>query len=176
MASAVRYLKFPRIYRYMRKIILTLCFAVAVIAGIYAQANKPQPATTGHHYNKLSPEQEAVIVNKQTETPFTGKYLNNHDKGIYVCARCNAPLYRSDSKFDSHCGWPSFDQEIKGAVKRVPDPDGERTEIECKHCGAHLGHVFVGEGFTALNTRHCVNSLSLKFVPQADIDKNVVLN
>ncbi|WDF55387.1 methionine-R-sulfoxide reductase [Mucilaginibacter sp. KACC 22063] len=159
----------------MRKIILTLIGAVAFVLSSCAQSEKKDQFQV-HHYNKLTPEQEAVIVNKNTEMPYTGKYLNNHDKGIYVCARCNAPLYRSDSKFDSHCGWPSFDQEIKGAVKRLPDPDGERTEIECNHCGAHLGHVFLGEGFTALNTRHCVNSLSLKFVPQSEISKNVVLN
>lgn len=113
--------------------------------------------------NTLSPKQKAVIIDKDTEAPFTGKYDNFFEDGVYTCAQCNAELYTSDSKFDAHCGWPAFDQEIPGAVKRLPDPDGHRIEIECANCGAHLGHVFVGEGFTDTDTRHCVNSLSLIF-------------
>ncbi|MDE1828542.1 MAG: methionine-R-sulfoxide reductase [Candidatus Micrarchaeota archaeon] len=114
--------------------------------------------------NKLTKEEERVMVYKGTETPFSGEYENFTRVGTYVCRRCNAPLYKSDDKFDAHCGWPSFDQEIKGAVKRVPDADGYRIEIQCANCGAHLGHVFEGEHFTEKNTRHCVNSISLKFI------------
>jgi methionine-R-sulfoxide reductase len=116
-------------------------------------------------YTKLTKEEEGVIVHKGTEAPFTGKYFAFWDKGMYVCRRCRAPLYRSESKFEADCGWPSFDDEIPGAVKRLPDPDGVRTEIECAKCGAHLGHVFVGERFTKKNVRHCVNSISMDFIP-----------
>ena len=116
-------------------------------------------------YNKLTKEEENVIVNKGTEAPFTGKYFAFWERGTYVCKRCGSPLYRSENKFEADCGWPSFDDEIPGAVKRTPDPDGVRIEISCAKCGAHLGHVFVGEGFTEKNTRHCVNSISMDFIP-----------
>jgi len=114
---------------------------------------------------KLTKEEESVIVDKGTEMPFTGKYFAFWERGTYVCKRCGAPLYRSESKFEADCGWPSFDDEIPGAVKRLHDPDGVRTEIQCAKCGAHLGHVFLGEGFTPKSTRHCVNSISMDFIP-----------
>lgn len=117
--------------------------------------------------NPLTPDEERIIVHKETEAPFSGEYDSNFREGTYVCKRCNTPLYLSTAKFHSGCGWPSFDQEIKGSVKKIPDQDGMRIEIQCAACGAHLGHVFVGEEFTKTNTRHCVNSLSLRFIPKA---------
>lgn len=114
---------------------------------------------------ELTPEEKRVIIDKGTERPFTGKFTDTKEPGTYVCRQCGAPLYRSEDKFDAGCGWPSFDDEIKGAVKRVPDADGLRTEIVCSKCGGHLGHVFTGEGFTEKETRHCVNSISMDFIP-----------
>ena len=122
--------------------------------------------------NELTKEEESVIVHKGTEKPFTGKYYAFWERGTYVCKRCGIPLYRSENKFESDCGWPSFDDEIPGTVKRLPDPDGVRTEIQCANCGAHLGHVFKGEGFTKKDTRHCVNSVSMNFIPDKIEESN----
>ena len=115
-------------------------------------------------YNPLTDQERYIIEAKGTERPFTGEYDDFYEQGVYVCRRCNAELYRSVDKFDAHCGWPAFDKEVPGAVKQLADPDGMRTEVECVNCGGHLGHVFFGERLTATNARHCVNSLSMKFV------------
>ncbi|PXZ45052.1 methionine sulfoxide reductase [Sanguibacteroides justesenii] len=124
---------------------------------------------------ELTEAEKQVIIHKGTELPFTGKYYDFKGKGTYVCKQCGASLYRSEDKFDSRCGWPSFDDEIKGAVKRVTDADGRRTEILCAGCGAHLGHVFVGEGFTSKNTRHCVNSISMEFIPDRELKTDTAI-
>ena len=120
---------------------------------------------TNENYNALNAEERYVIEHKGTERPFTGEYDDFYEEGCYICRKCNAELYRSVDKFDAHCGWPAFDKEVEGAVTRLPDPDGRRIEVECANCGGHLGHVFMGEGFTPTNARHCINSISMKFVP-----------
>ncbi len=132
------------------------------------QANAKETAVSEEKaptkYNRLNAFETWVILRKGTERAFTGEFTDKKDPGTYICRRCNAPLYNSEDKFESHCGWPSFDDEIKDAVRKTRDADGFRVEITCMNCGGHLGHVFYGEGFTERNTRHCVNSVSMQFV------------
>lgn len=132
-------------------------------------------ASSSPQYNPLTTAEEQVIVGKGTERRFAGEYTELMEPGTYVCRRCNAPLYHSKDKFESHCGWPSFDDEIPGAVKKIRDIDGQRIEIVCKNCDGHLGHVFQGERLTKKDTRHCVNSLSMKFYPEGKTPPQVVV-
>jgi len=152
--------------------------AEPIVQPAIQEAITPPPESTGENvmsdtaeakptkYNELTDIEAYVILKKGTERPFVGEYTDTKDPGTYICRQCNAPLYLATQKFSSHCGWPSFDDEIKGAVERHVDADGDRTEIVCKNCGGHLGHVFQGEGYTEKNTRHCVNSLSMKFIAE----------
>ena len=117
-------------------------------------------------YNDLTPDEKRIIEEKGTEAPSSGKYDNFYEEGNFICRKCNAPLFSSKAKFDAGCGWPAFDENFPNAIKRVSDSDERRTEIQCANCGAHLGHVFEGEHLTDMDTRHCVNSLSMRFVPQ----------
>lgn len=151
-------------------IICSLLFGFAACSQEPVKSD-PNSSKKETKYNKLTPQEQSVIIGKNTDRAFTGDYYQKTDKGVYICKQCNNPLYRSDDKFESHCGWPSFDDEIKGSVIKVPDADGMRTEIICANCKGHLGHVFTGEGFTDKDTRHCVNTSSIQFYPSKDMDK-----
>lgn len=145
------------------KQLMVILLLIVVSVSCTVQKNK-----TNGTMKPLTELEKQIILYKGTEAPFTGKYTNNKAQGLYVCRQCGAPLYRSEDKFESHCGWPSFDDQIAGAVKRVPDKDGRRTEIICSTCDGHLGHVFEGEGYTDKNLRHCVNSVSMEFIPDVE--------
>ena len=158
-----------------------LCLLIGVTA--FTACSQPQNQVStisnleimkdSNSWNELTSDEERVIVNKGTEMIWKGEFVNNHDDGTYTCKRCNNPLFASDSKFESGSGWPAFDDAIDGAVKEIPDADGSRTEIVCANCEGHLGHVFKGENMTSNNTRHCVNSISMNFIPEDNIDTEV---
>lgn len=153
----------------MKAIYLSIGFSIIVsilACGQSSDNNKSTETMTDKKYNSLTKEEQAVILHKATEAPFTGKYDKFYEPGMYACKQCGQELYSSEAKFKSGCGWPSFDDIVPGSVKEIPDADGRRTEIVCSNCGGHLGHVFRGERFTEKNTRHCVNSISLQFIPE----------
>ena len=154
--------------------LFTLVLFISPLTGC-SQHKEQSNLKSNNNMKKLTPEEERVIIYKGTEMPFTGEYTDLFNEGVYVCKQCGNELYKSDSKFHSGCGWPSFDQEILGKVSKKLDADGRRTEILCANCNGHLGHVFYGEGFTDKNTRHCVNSISMEFIPKENVKKDIQL-
>ncbi len=164
-------------------LVVIAAILVGTITWVYVERDTPDQIEESYgpgqaegemKYNELTDEEKRVIINKGTERAFSGEYWDHHEDGTYTCKQCDAPLFSSDTKFDSGTGWPSFDEAIPGAVKQLPDADGMRTEIICAECGAHLGHVFQGEGFTDKDIRNCVNSVSLCFLPETAAPQKVI--
>lgn len=151
---------------------MMLRFAASLffVAGLILLTSSVVNGEGNMEYRELNEEEENVIIHGGTEMPGSGLYVESFENGVYTCKQCNAPLYMSETKFQAHCGWPAFDQAVQGAVEMTPDDDGVRTEIHCTACGGHLGHVFAGEGYTERNIRHCVNSISMNFIPAHRIE------
>ena len=166
----------------IRRVVFIILIATVIITGIRLYKNgtfmkitadKMEKKGESLNITELTPKEKHIIIEKGTEPPNSGKYNKYQERGVYTCRQCGTPLFRSINKFDSGCGWPAFEKEIPGTVKRTPDPDGRRTEITCTKCAGHLGHVFIGENYTPKNTRHCVNSISLNFIPDSKLGRAI---